>query len=71
MENIIYFLTKRAILLRRSSVLSLPLHLVFPGLTKNVESGDEESRNLGQDDDQGPECYKTFYDRNLLIFIVS
>jgi hypothetical protein len=30
-ENIIYFLTKNAALLRRSTVLSLPLQLVFPG----------------------------------------
>jgi hypothetical protein len=31
-ENIIYSLTKRANLIRRSTVLSLPLQLVFPAL---------------------------------------
>jgi hypothetical protein len=30
-ENIIYFFTKPAMLMRRSIVLSLPLQLVFPG----------------------------------------
>ncbi len=30
--NITYFLTKQATLMRRSTVLSLPLQLVFPGL---------------------------------------
>ncbi len=30
-ENIIYILTKQATLIRRSTVLSLPLQLVFPG----------------------------------------
>jgi hypothetical protein len=30
-ENIIYFLTKQASQMRRSTVLSLPLQLVFPG----------------------------------------
>ncbi len=29
--NIIYFITKQATLMRRSSVLSRPLQLVFPG----------------------------------------
>ncbi len=28
--NIIYFFTKQATLMRRSTMLSLPLHLVFP-----------------------------------------
>jgi hypothetical protein len=32
-ESITYFLTKRASLMRRSTVLNLPLQLVFPGLT--------------------------------------
>jgi len=31
LENIIHFLTKRATPMRRSTVLSLPLQLVFPG----------------------------------------
>ncbi len=31
-ENIIHFFTKQAILMRRSTVLSLPFHLVFPGV---------------------------------------
>jgi hypothetical protein len=33
MANIIYFLAKQAGLLRRSTVLSLPLQLVFPDST--------------------------------------
>jgi len=32
-ENIICVFTKQATLMRRSTVLSLPLQLVFPGLT--------------------------------------
>jgi hypothetical protein len=35
-ENIIYFLTKRATLMRRSAVLSLPLKLVFSGSTQTT-----------------------------------
>jgi hypothetical protein len=32
MENIIYFFTKQATLMRRSTVQILPLKLVFPGV---------------------------------------
>ncbi len=32
--NIIYYFPKQATLMRRLTVLSLPIHLVFPGLTR-------------------------------------
>jgi len=38
MENIIYFFTKLATLMRRSTVLSLPLQLVFPGVNKGKKT---------------------------------
>jgi hypothetical protein len=35
-ENMIYFLTKQATLMRRSTVLSLPTKLVFPGFGQKL-----------------------------------
>jgi hypothetical protein len=35
-ENVVYFFTKQATLMRRSTVLSLPQQLVFPDLTLSI-----------------------------------
>jgi hypothetical protein len=59
MENIIYFLTKRATPMRRSTVLSLPLQLVFPAskhlsspsltsLERRERGGEEIERGRGE-----------------------
>jgi len=37
-QLLVYFLTKQATLIRRSTVLSLPLQLVFPGIMDQEET---------------------------------
>jgi hypothetical protein len=45
-ENIIYFLTKQATLMRRTTVLSLPLQLVFPDLIMSMVSDGKDFLTL-------------------------
>jgi hypothetical protein len=52
--------------MRRSTVLSFPLQLVFPGLRLAylAESDVIDLKTCSQ-------CYKTFYGRKLQLFIIS
>jgi hypothetical protein len=68
-ENIIYLFTKQANLVRRSTVLSLPSQLVFPGLSvEPLENPGESKTYLTR------KSLQIFLDRfstpNLVVFIL-
>jgi hypothetical protein len=70
MKIIIYFFTKQATLMRRSTVLSLPLQSVFPDCNLAFHDARNEEKT-GYNIDTTGQCYKTFYGRRLRLSIIS